>query len=224
MTAYFVTATGTGVGKTFVSAGLVHAMRRSGASACALKPVVSGFDVGRAAESDPGVLLEAMGEVITEESLNQIAPWRFTAPLSPDMAALREGREIDFDALVAFCRRAVGDTSRPLFIEGVGGVMVPLDRGHTVLDWMAALDGPVLLVAGTYLGSISHTLSALDVLARAHLEVRAVVLNDSGNNPVQPEETAATLARFTRTPIHLIPRVEHFSASEQAFAQLAKLL
>src|SRR5215472_18787443 len=123
MVSYFVTATGTDIGKTFVTAGLIRALRRGGRAASALKPVVSGFDAARAAESDPGRLLAAMGEGITEGALNRIAPWRFAAPLSPDMAAAREGREIDFDALIEYCRRALKEPSAPLFIEGVGGAM-----------------------------------------------------------------------------------------------------
>lgn len=224
MTAYFVTATGTDIGKTFVTAGLIRAMCGGGRLAQALKPVVSGFDIARQAESDPGLLLAAMGEEITEASLDRIAPWRFKAPLSPDMAAAREGREIDFDALIAFCRQVMKSAPQPLFIEGVGGVMVPLGRRHTVLDWMKAQDLPVLLVAGTHLGSISHTLTALEVLARARLEIAALVLNDSGSNPVPPEETAATLARFTDVPIHHIPRVASRSDASSTFDGLARLL
>jgi len=224
MAAYFVTATGTDIGKTFVTAGLIRTMRGMGLRPSALKPVVSGFDMARAAESDPGILLDSMGEGITEDALRRIAPWRFSAPLSPGMAAALEGREIDFAALIGFCRDVLRGTSQPLFIEGVGGVMVPLDREHTVLDWISALELPVLLVAGTYLGSISHTLTALDVLARARLDVSALVLNDSGNNPVAPDETAATIARFTHVPIHLVPRVNRSSGADEAFRRLAKLL
>ena len=64
-----------------------------------------------------------------------------------------------------------------LFIEGVGGIMVPLDGARTVLDWMAALEIPLLLVVGGYLGTISHTLTALDVLraAQAHASPPIVV-------------------------------------------------
>ena len=55
------------------------------------------------------------------------------------------------------------------FIEGVGGIMVPLDRKHTVLDWAKALGLPLIVVAGSYLGTISHTLTALRVIADAGL-------------------------------------------------------
>ena len=66
-----------------------------------------------------------------------------------------------------------------MLIEGVGGIMVPLDERHTVLDWMSALRLPVLLVAGSYLGTISHTLTALHVLAQRNLDIAAVVVSES---------------------------------------------
>ena len=66
-----------------------------------------------------------------------------------------------------------------IFIEGVGGIMVPLDQTHTVLDWMSALRVPVLVVAGSYLGTISHTLTALHVLAQRNLDIAGVVVSES---------------------------------------------
>ena len=88
MTAYFVTSTGTGIGKTFVTAGLIRALRDAGKPVDALKPVVSGFDIATSALSDPGVLLEALDEPVTPEGLLRVSPWQFAAPLSPDMAAV----------------------------------------------------------------------------------------------------------------------------------------
>ena len=79
-----------------------------------------------------------------------MSPWRFAAPLSPDMAASRERRSIPFDALVAHCR-AASERRGVTLIEGIGGVMTPLDAEHTVLDWIAALGAPALLVVGSYL-------------------------------------------------------------------------
>src|SRR5215217_5058199 len=98
MSAFFVTATGTAVGKTFVTAGLIRQLRRAGRTVKALKPVVSGFDSSFSADSDPGVLLTALGGSVSLADIERIAPWRFSAPLSPDMAAQREGRSLDLDA------------------------------------------------------------------------------------------------------------------------------
>jgi dethiobiotin synthetase len=209
MSAFFVTATGTDIGKTFVTAGLVRLLRAQGHAVSALKPIVSGFDMASASGSDPGVLLDALGEPITPQTLARMSPWRFAAPLSPDMAAAREGRAVAFDAVVEFCQRALGENEDTLFIEGVGGVMVPLDADHTVLDWMAALRIPLILVSGTYLGTISHTLTALYALRDRRLAVAAIVLNDSGSD-IPIAETAASIARFAAgIPIVFLSRAGH---------------
>lgn len=225
MTAYFVTATGTDIGKTFVTAGLIRHLREAGKQVGALKPVVSGFDIATAALSDPGVLLQALDQPISPEALTRISPWQFTAPLSPDIAAAREGRSIDFADLVALCRNATASAVGTFFIEGVGGIMVPLDGEHTVLDLARVLGLPLIVVAGSYLGSISHTLTALTVISDVGLAVRALVINETGDGAVPLEETVATLERFVPdVPIATIPRVKTPVGGRAAFAKLAKLL
>ena len=225
MGAYFVTSTGTDIGKTFVTAGLIRHLRHAGVKVDALKPIVSGFDIATAAISDPGVLLEALDEPITEDSLMRISPWQFAAPLSPDMAAARERRSIGFDDLVALCRNAIANARGTLFIEGVGGIMVPLVREHTVLDWARALGLPLIVVTGSYLGTISHTLTALKVIAGAGLAVTALVVNETGGGAVPLDETVATLTRIAPgIPIATIPRVKAPVGARDAFAKLAKLL
>jgi dethiobiotin synthetase len=205
MTRFFVTATGTDIGKSFITAALVLSARRLGHSVAALKPLVSGFDPADWAASDPGVLLAAQGLPPTE--LDRIAPFRFAAPLSPDMAASREGRSVDVAALIEFSHQALRGPEDIVLIEGVGGVMVPLDATHTVLDWIKALEIPSLLVAGSYLGTISHTLTSLRVTEAAGCPVRAVIISESVESPVPPEETAETIRRFVPdTPIVIVPR------------------
>ena len=199
MTAFFITATGTDTGKTFVASGLIRHWRAAGRQVDALKPVASGFDPAAAESSDTGVLLTVLGKPITPAEIERISPWRFTRPLSPDMAARLENRAIDFDALVKFSRNAIAATKDTLLIEGIGGIMVPLDDQHTVLDWMMALDIPLMLVTGTYVGSLSHTLTCLDVLGRRGLIVKAVVVNETPGSPVASQDTIHTLRNFEPT-------------------------
>ena len=97
MAAYFVTSTGTDIGKTFVTAGLIRYLRESNQPVTALKPIVSGYDLSVVETSDPAVLLAALGRPVTADEVERIAPWRFRAPLSPDLAAAREGRRVDFE-------------------------------------------------------------------------------------------------------------------------------
>jgi dethiobiotin synthetase len=225
MTALFVTATGTDVGKTFVTAGLASHLIANGRAVDVLKPVVSGFDPASTAISDPAVLLAALGRPVIETEIANISPWRFRAPLSPDAAAQREGRVIDFAALVAFSRSAVAVCRDVLLIEGVGGIMVPLDDRHTVLDWMLAVRLPLLLVAGSYLGALSHTLSAADVLRRRKLTIAAVVISESIAGPVPLDETIATIGRFlTPIPVLGIPRLPPGTNTHTAFGRLAEVV
>jgi len=225
VSAYFVTSTGTDIGKTFVTAGLIRYLREAGQAVHALKPVVSGYDSSVVETSDPAVLLKALGKQVSAEEIAAMAPWRFRAPLSPDLAAARENRPIDFDALVGFSRAAVDGNKGMLFIEGVGGIMVPLDGQRTVLDWMAALGIPLLLVVGGYLGTISHTLTALDVLAQRKLKVAAIVVSESERNPVELDETVESLTRFADVlPVVGLPRLPGGLTQHPAFARIAALL
>ena len=206
MSGLFITATGTGIGKTFLTAALTRQLRAQGHAPLALKPVLSGFDPASPRESDTGDLLEAMDRPLDAANIAAISPWRFRAPLSPDMAAAREDRAIDYGALLTFCREALSTHSGPVLIEGVGGVMVPLGADRLVLDWMADLKLPVLVAAGAYLGTISHTLTALEVLRARRVPVRGLVLNEIEPGPVPLAETAAALARFVpQIPVSLVP-------------------
>jgi len=225
LTAYFVTSTGTDIGKTFVTAGLIRHLRAAGVVVDALKPVVSGYDSSVVETSDPAVLLKALGKPVSADEISRIAPWRFRAPLSPDLAAAREKRSIDFDELVAFSRRAVDSTPGILFIEGIGGIMVPLDDERTVLDWMAALNIPLMLVVGGYLGTISHTLTAIDVLRQHHLSTAAIVVCESERNPVELDDTVASIARFSDgVEVIGLPRLPAGIKDHPAFSRIAALL
>ncbi len=222
MTTLFVTASGTDVGKTFLTAGLIRLLRTKGKTVDAVKPVVSGFDPSRTAESDCGVLLTALGLPLNEEEIEDISPWRFAAPLSPDMAARHEGRDIDFDQLIAFSETAIEEADGALLIEGAGGVMAPLDNARTVLDWIAELDVPSLLVVGSYLGSISHALTAIDALESEECEIAAVVVSETAGSHVPLYETVATIARFAPdVEVIALPRLAP-GEDHPAFAQIAK--
>ncbi len=190
----FVTGTHTGIGKTLVTAALAHQLAHAGRDVVALKPILSGFDEIAVADSDAGVLLAAQAIAPTLEVVARIAPWRFAAPLSPDAAAAREGRTIVLDELVRFCRDADAP-GRVTLVEGIGGVMTPLAPRVTVLDWISALDAKAVLVAGSYLGTLSHTLTAVAAMAARGAAPDALVVSESPDNPMPLAETIATIRR-----------------------------
>ncbi len=196
----FICATGTDIGKTFITSLLLKTLRAQNIKAVGLKPIMSGFDAANAAASDSGQLLAAMGQPVTEENIAAISPWCYTAALSPDMAAKREGKSLPFDEIVRFSTTApIAQDAELTLIEGVGGVMVPMDSTHTTRDWQAACADLSILVAGTYLGTISHSLTALESLTQAGMSGKnlpALILSTSLESPVPPEETAAVIKQY----------------------------
>jgi dethiobiotin synthetase len=224
VSAVFITGTGTGVGKTFVCAGLIHYFRGLGQPVNALKPLVSGFDLAAPSGSDPAILIEALGREVKPEELKGVSPWRFRAPLSPDMAARAENKAIDFQAVVDFCRAAIARNDGALLIEGIGGIMVPLDDRHTVLDLMSLLNLPLILVGGGYLGTLSHVLSAQDVILRHALELRAIVVSETEGAPVPLDATLATLANFAKAPLLGLRRQVPARQNDAVFQHLAELI
>jgi dethiobiotin synthetase len=222
MSAYFITATGTDIGKTFVARGLIRALRAADREVAALKPVVSGFDPLEAAGSDSGLLLAALGRPITPDTIDEISPWRFAAPLAPNLAAAREGRDVDMRELIRFCHAAITAEHDVLLIEGAGGLMSPVSAEHIMLDLIGALGLPVILVAGSYLGTISHTLTALDVLARRALSVAALVVSETPGSPVRLDETCDTLSRFaSQHELVALPRLGPSAPEHPALGRLA---
>jgi dethiobiotin synthetase len=222
VSAIFITATGTDVGKTYVATSLIRHLRRMGRPVDAIKPVVSGFDLDKALDSDPGLLLEALGLPVTPQQIDRISPWRFRDALSPDIAAEREGRSIDVDTVISFCRTMIDQRRGILLIEGIGGVMVPLDAERTVLDVMMALQVPLILVAGSYLGTISHTLTALDALYRRGLSVMAVIISETPGSSVSLDDTVAAISRFAE-PVIGLPRDPRRPGSRKTASALDRI-
>lgn len=222
MTGLFVTATGTDLGKTYLSAALVRHLRRAGRPVEVLKPVMSGFDPAAPEASDAGRLLAALGRAVTPSALDAVAPLRFSAPLAPNMAARREGRRLMLAEILEVCRSARARTGAPLIVEGVGGIMSPVAEDATCLDWVAALGCPSLLVAGTYLGAISHALTAVAALASRGLALTAVVANETRGSTVPLGETCAEMRRFLPgVPVLACP--QGAQADDPLFAELARL-
>jgi dethiobiotin synthetase len=201
MSVIFVTGAGTDIGKTYVSASLLRALRDADQPVLAIKPVVSGVgpvDEADFEQSDTARLLRAAGVALTAHAIEACSPWRFAAPLSPDMAAAQEGRTVALADVVAWSRRRIAEAGPDalVLIEGVGGVMSPVTPNATGLDWLRALGCPALLVTGAYLGAISHTLTALSALQTGGVDVTAVIVNSREGHSIGAEATAEALRRL----------------------------
>jgi dethiobiotin synthetase len=203
MHAVFVTSVGTGIGKTLVMAILCHQLTQAGRAVRAIKPVVSGFSPDDAT-SDPMLILQSLGRAPTPQSVAAIAPWRFAAPISPHLAARKEGRRINVDEVAAFCREHDQVRDGLLIIEGAGGVMAPIDDTHTGLDLIGRLACPVILVTGSYLGALSHSLTALAAIRGRGVVVRGIVVSESEHD-VGLTDTVESLRQFIGADVPLFP-------------------
>ena len=205
VTAIFITATGPGVGKTLVVASLIRHLQQNGHAVDVIKPIVCGYEPAQAAASDLATLATTLGLPFSSETIERMAPWRFRAALPPELAAQFEKRHIDFDEVVAYCKTAVEQRRGILLIEGVGGIMTPLDPNRTVLDIMMALQLPLILVTGSYRGALSHTLTALDSLFRRDMTLLATIVSETPGSKVPLDQVVASISRFTE-PVIGLPR------------------
>ncbi len=200
---FFITATGTGIGKTFVTCALCHQLKKAGTDIFAIKPIISGWEDS---DTDTHKIITSLGLSASQQNIEKISPWRFKAPLSPNIAAEKEKRTIDFAELVGFCQKSQAE-NQALLIEGVGGLMVPINNDKTVLDLIKQLKIPAILVAGTYLGSINHTLLSINAMNQAGIKIQAIILSQS-SECAGLDETYRTLRNFTDTKIITIPYLE----------------
>ena len=224
MRRYFITATGTDIGKTFVTCALVHAAIKKNKTLEVYKPIISGVDDDNPEGSDSALLLGALGRQPTLKNLDAISPWRFKEALAPSMAAAKEGKEFPITELFEWTHNTIRRFDQDLMlIEGVGGVMVPLDMHHTVCDWMMVASLTSILVAGSYLGTISHTLTALETLEHAGIAVRAVVVCETPGSSVSLEDTLRELRIFIpeSTQVIALPQMASY---EDAFPLVEGLL
>jgi dethiobiotin synthetase len=168
-----VTGTDTHIGKTIFAAGLTGLLE-----GVYWKPVQAGLD----GETDTDTVRRLTA---LEASHFLGEAWRLNLPASPHLAAEREGIEIDPRSL------QLPALTRPLIIEGAGGLMVPLNRRELYVDVFARWKAPVILCARTSLGTLNHTLLSLEALARRAIPVLGIALIGEPN--ADNERTLAAL-------------------------------
>lgn len=200
----FVTGTGTGVGKSVVAAAITAALAATGARVAAFKPAVSGLD-----DPEPGwppdheLLAAATGW----QDPATVSPHRFGPPVSPHLAAERDGVQITLEALLAaFAEATVG--ADLAVCEGVGGLLVPLaaEPPLSVLDFAKELALPVVVAARPGLGTISDTRLTVDRLLAEGLHVAGVVLSGWPQQPGDIERSnLATLSDLLPTDVVTLP-------------------
>jgi dethiobiotin synthetase len=217
----FVTGTDTGVGKTLLSAALLAAMAAEGEVVCAYKPVLTGLgdpspaDAAGAWPPDHELLGLAAGM-----APEKVAPVRYRPATSPHLAAELAGERIEPGRLVAGLAEAAGGCKRAtLVVEGIGGLLVPLDGEYTVRELAGALGLPLLIAARGSIGTINHTLLTLQAARAAGLTVLAVVLTPWPARPSRLERSnRESIARLGAVEVEGLTRVRGADRRELARA------
>ena len=171
----FITGTDTGVGKTYVGAGLAAALREQGIDVGVMKPAETGcmFRNGVLVPRDALKLIQAGG---VDDPLALVNPYRFRDALAPAVAAARTGKRIEIRRIVS-AFRTLARKHAYMVVEGAGGIMVPLTTNRYYLDLARVLDLPVLVVARPGLGTINHSLLTVMALRSRGLRIAGIVIN-----------------------------------------------
>jgi dethiobiotin synthetase len=196
----FLTGTDTGVGKTWVAAGVAESLVRSGARVAVVKPVATGVDPAGPvpADSDAARLRLAAGRDV---AIDRVNPFRFAAPVAPPVAARLAGSPLSYATVLAGLQASLdgwGACSDIVLVEGVGGFLCPLAEGHTVADLAVDLDFPLVIVARRGLGTLNHTLLTVEAARRRGARVAGIVFNEVWPAPegLAEQTNAAELARW----------------------------
>ncbi|MDZ4163494.1 MAG: dethiobiotin synthase [Smithellaceae bacterium] len=176
MKGIFVTGTDTGAGKTIVGVALGLYLKQKGVPVKVVKPFETGcLRLKEQLIPQDGALYRLLLQI--EEPLDKIVPFRYSQPLAPYQTSLIDKRPLNYGKALAELRHDLGGDSFHL-LEGAGGIMVPLEENIFIVDLIADLQVPVLVVAPNRLGTINHTLLTLAALAARGIKNAGVILNE----------------------------------------------
>lgn len=193
----FVTGIGTGIGKTIVSAVLVEKLK-----ADYWKPIQSG-------DLDDSDTANVKSLVSNNSTKFHPEAYKLSQPFSPHKSAALDGIKI---ALESIC---IPETNNQLIIEGAGGLMVPLNDNHLIIDLIKKLDAEVILVSKNYLGSINHTLMSATILKMKGIPIKKLIFNGE-----EDQSSEKYISQYLKIDYLKIPHFQELNRkSIQEFAQ-----
>jgi len=199
MSGVFIAGTDTGVGKTLVAQALIERGVAAGRRVAAMKPVSAGcMQTPEGWLNDDVARLRAVSNVALPLAL--LNPYAFEPPIAPHLAAKQAGIEIDL-ARIGSAYREIAAHSDEVIVEGVGGLLVPLDAKHSAADIILGLDLPVILVVGMRLGCLNHALLTVEAMAQRGIKLQAWVANQIDPNMSEFDLNLASLKQRISAPL-----------------------
>ncbi|MGD8176074.1 dethiobiotin synthase [Marinimicrobium sp. ARAG 43.8] len=209
--AFFVTGTDTGVGKTAVATGLLHAANQRGLTTAAVKPVSAGCEVTPdGLRNEDALQLQAV--VNPPMPYDLINPVALEPAIAPHIAAIEARRALSADRIAGYCRGVLGHQAFSL-VEGAGGWRVPLNPVETMADLAKVLNLPVILVVGVRLGCLNHALLTAEAIVRDGLPLAGWVANTIDPDMPRLRENVDSLGQRLRAPfLGWVPYLETVTA------------
>jgi dethiobiotin synthetase len=205
---FFILGTDTHVGKTTIAVSLLYALKASGYSTIALKPVASGAQATKNGLRNEDALSLQKAATI-HLSYEQVNPFCFAAATAPHIAAAQQACKLGVTKIVQACRPLLHDTADYRVIEGIGGVLVPLNERETMLDLVQALGFPTILVVGLRLGCLNHALLTYESLRIRNISVVACLCNQIDPAMLFHQENCLILSQYIQVPFFtFIPYVK----------------
>ena len=174
MKSFFITGVDTGIGKTTFTCGLAQLLHNSGFNVGVMKPFATGIPYTTKFQSeDVSLLVKHSGTTDPEILIN---PYFFPMPTSPYMAAKKLEKKIDMDIVLSNFDKlqSIHDV---VLVEGIGGILTPILKDYFVADLIKDMNLDTIVVAGTKMGSVNHTLLTLDSCKKYGLRVSGLVIN-----------------------------------------------
>ncbi len=200
----FVTGTDTGVGKTVITACLASFLSRKGLDVGVMKPIETGCSTRnhRLVPRDAAFLRVVSG---SRDALSLINPYRFSKPLAPLIAARIDHKEIKIEKISSAYEK-LRERHDILFVEGAGGLLVPLAGKLTNLDLILELNLPALVVVGSKLGAVNHALLTLNWAKEKNVKIIGIFINQPNPNTafrksLVEKTNPGLIQSFTRVPI-----------------------
>ncbi len=188
----FITSTGTNLGKTYCFVEILKELARRKIVINGYKPILSGFNFENIADSDSYKILETIKIEPKIEDIKEISPWLFKNPIAPSIAAIKENKSLKYKEVLKWCLKKSNNSEINIF-EGAGGIHVPIEGTKTILNLIQELKCKVVLIVGNYLGSVSHTISAIKNIQHENLEIINVIINQNIDNDINIEDTKSLI-------------------------------
>jgi len=205
---YFIVGTDTDVGKSFITAALAISLLREGVKLGVQKWLSTG---AKGKSLDIEYIKKAVIKGVNKKKLQNLklsSPYTFSFPASPHLAAEIEGKDIDKNRLFEESIQ-LKEKTEILLIEGIGGLMVPINKNELLIDLIKEIKCHVILVARAGLGTINHTLLSVEALKHRNIKLHSLILNDIGflgqkdlSDSKIKEDNKKIIEHFSKIPIY----------------------